>query len=437
MSRKGLIRLVPFSDSDREFLPKIKQPKVLGSSQPQRRAPPLRNATTRRSDSNAQPFVHFPEFDSAEVPLDPDPVVNHNLTTARSLLENRGTGARTVSQAEALDNNWNRLRPELTKSYVSNYPVAASLLQKRLQAVQNVFRDQCKQEDVCECPHCSANGEDSRTAIGDMQVLVVSLDQRFLLQVPRYKCSQCRIEYSLKPTQLGCLPATPVEAWDLCAAGPQQVTWVDMQLAQFCDLMAVVQKRVSLLSLVETMNAMHSRNQCPSPLNTDTFRRQLSSVVLEYGYLLCHTRDMVAMGVENFPAGPLSQCGGCWEVSQQPEDGQPPRELHSALIDFNFKVGLLESVAAKAANLHSKPPNQKFFLDDKDVREFANLPSSSVSPDPDKACADFHADKVSFARHADPRQRFNRGLPQMCLELCFSFRSSTAALLLLQHTTVV
>ena len=395
MSRKGLFTRHPFSAADREYLPKVTQPKLLGPHQRQSRAPPVRNATANNRD---QPFVHFNGFNPADLAEDPDPIVNDNLNTATNLLAHRGRGAPTLSQAEALENNWARLRPHLTKSYISHFPDIASLLQKRHQVVQSVFTEQIKHEDVCACPHCATTGENKRTVMDSMPVHVVSVEQRFLLHVPRYQCKQCEKEYSLRPTQLGCLPATPIEAWDLCAAGAKQVTWIDMQLVQLCDLMVVVQKRVSLLSLVEVMDAMHGLNGCPAPLNTDTFRRQLASVVLEYGYLLCHTRDMAAMGVEGFPAGPLSQCGGCWETNLVPDSEQSPPKLQSLLIDFNFKLPLLQSVADKSRDLDALPPNHKYFLEDKKIKDFANLPSSSVAPDPDKACADFHADKVSFVR---------------------------------------
>lgn len=195
--------------------------------------------------------------------------------------------------------------------------------------------------------------------------------------------------------QLVCMPARPVEAWDLCAAGSNQVTWIDVQLVQLCDLMVVVQKRVSLLALVDVVDGMHTLNECPTPLNTDTFRRQLSSVVLEYGYLLCHTRDMVAMGVQGFPTGLLSQCGGCWEITSKPgSEQQQPQPLHSTLVDYNFKLPLLQSVADKSGNLDALPPNHKYFVKDAEVKKFANLPTSSAAPEADKACAHFHADQV-------------------------------------------
>jgi hypothetical protein len=200
-----------------------------------------------------------------------------------------------------------------------------------------------------------------------------------------------------------------VEAWDLCSATlaeGEYVTWVDMQLVQLCDRLVVVQKRVSILALVDVIDGMHSINGCPAPLNSKTFRKQLSAVLLEYGYLLCHTKDMAKMGVNGYPSGLLSQCGGCWELNSNPvgqldssKDQQPDaqhiiKRIHSVFFDFVFKTPLLQAAADKAWAPDLLPPNQKYFLEDHQVRCFANLPDSSVAPASDHSCADFHADKV-------------------------------------------
>ena len=169
------------------------------------------------------------------------------------------------------------------------------------------------------------------------------------------------------------------------------MTWVELQLAQLCDLLVVVQKRVSIQALVAVVDGMHSLNNCSTPLNTDTFRKQLSYVVLEYGYLQCHTRDMVAMEVRDFPAGVLSQCGACWEVGN--ETSSTPSVLHSTCFDVVFKTPLLQAAFDRGEE-DVLPPNHKHFLPDRGVREFVNNPTCKVAPDPDKACADFHADKV-------------------------------------------
>lgn len=318
----------------------------------------------------------------------------NNLPTASEHLETQGFASRSSHRArvEANERNWARVRGNILSTYIANYPDTASSTQRRLEAAQRVFEDRIKDPDVCACPSCG--NKDNHHLHTAAKVLVVSITQRFQLRVPRFQCVNCGLEYSIKPTQLGCLPCTPVEGWDLVAAGDSQVTWVDLQLAQLCDLMVVVQRRQSIEAIVDIVDGLHNLNNCSTPLNLNTFRKQLSDVMVEYSYIVCETKDMAAMGVEGFPDGALSQCGGCWEVSLQPEDGGARKPLEAVCFDCIFKVPLLSTVADKYGE-DAVPHNHKYFLKDVSVKRFVANPAAAAVPDADKACADFHADKVS------------------------------------------
>lgn len=117
--------------------------------------------------------MQYDGFNLAESPADPDPAVNNNINTARILLGDRQTLGTTLSQAEALENNWTRLCPDLTKSYISHFPDNTCLLQKRHQAVQSVLQAQIQNDEVWACPNCAKQGQHSRTAVAPVEVQVV------------------------------------------------------------------------------------------------------------------------------------------------------------------------------------------------------------------------------------------------------------------------
>ena len=81
------------------------------------------------------------------------------------------------------------------------------------------------------CPKCAST--DIRTHGPAVTVLWVGISLRFELAVPRRKCCVCQHEFSLKPLQLGCLPATAVQGWDLTKVvfGGRPM-WFELQLLQ-------------------------------------------------------------------------------------------------------------------------------------------------------------------------------------------------------------
>lgn len=81
------------------------------------------------------------------------------------------------------------------------------------------------------CPRC--NNMDLHTQEPAVSVLWVGASYRFELAVPRRHCCVCQHSFSLKPLQLGCLPATAVQGWDLTKVvfGGRPM-WFDLQLLQ-------------------------------------------------------------------------------------------------------------------------------------------------------------------------------------------------------------
>ena len=81
------------------------------------------------------------------------------------------------------------------------------------------------------CPNCGS--VDHCTQGPSVSVLWVGLSYRSELAVPTWHCCACQHTFSLKPLQLGCLPATAVQGWDLTkvAFGGRPI-WFDLQLLQ-------------------------------------------------------------------------------------------------------------------------------------------------------------------------------------------------------------
>lgn len=371
---------------------------TVGSPQTQ----PNRGFRTTRPVADPQPRDQqfdstsgFSDLDFEDFPE--DPAVEPAISTAREH-ERRGREG-PASAPPPANPHWKELRDALTNSHIYTALHRSQLNNKRCSLEQQFLTAEVQK--LCStCPHCqSSEPPFQHTTSDQQQVLVVGVQQRCIILIPRRICGFCNLQFTIKPTQLGCLPATPVEAWDLFKANPTEpVTWIDLQLLQICDQAVVILRRVSVQGLTAVFDAVHRLNGCTVPLNQGTFRRQLGVVLLEYGYLVCFLNNMQKLGVEDYPDAVLSQCGGCWEAGQDAKqrNGQPitPSSvpLHSLSIDFLFKLGLLARNDRPGDQL---PPNHRFFIPDSEVDEFVNGPAAAqVSLDADKSCSDFNADKV-------------------------------------------
>lgn len=89
---------------------------------------------------------------------------------------------------------------------------------------------------------------------------------------------------------------------------------------QAVDTEVCVIKRQSMDRRCEVLMRMHAYAGCGDvPLSWDTLRKRLADAVREYGFLTAALADMKALGVEGYPSGLLSECGGCWTAAQSEE----------------------------------------------------------------------------------------------------------------------
>lgn len=122
------------------------------------------------------------------------------------------------------------IRAQMHAEFWRCLPANSMMFQGRKEAaeisLQTAIAAHCSQ-----CPRC--NSTDCQTQGPAVTVLWVGSSYRFELAVPRSRCCTCQFDFSLNPLQLGCLPATAVQGWDLTkvAFGGRPV-WFDLQLLQ-------------------------------------------------------------------------------------------------------------------------------------------------------------------------------------------------------------
>ena len=299
--------------------------------------------------------------------------------------------------------------------------------------------------EPCCCRTC---GSLEMSAAEPAVVLVITVDYRFTISVPRFTCAEegCPGTFAPSPFAAGCFPATPCVSWDVSQATQQHpARWFDMRLMQLGDaLMYGVRRAVAAHSLANVVLTQHELNGCGGErINLDHLKRQLSDTIVvrgvggsmdgsgrgdqvhaathraltppppppqhtqEYGYLMCTLMHLVNLGVHEEGPLPLADCPAC--------AGAPDAHLN---IDFCFGITTLANCAA-ATTRGMDPPNTRVFMDV--GTSVAQLQQGVVAPnqaaaDADHACSEFNA-ATALARKSD-KVRFWRTHPHCWAHPC-------------------
>jgi hypothetical protein len=121
----------------------------------------------------------------------------------------------------------------------------------------------------------------------------------------------------------------------------------------------------------------------------------LGPALYQYLYLHCWAVDLRSHGVV-MPDGPFADCAGCCHQAAR-EEG-----VHSVFVDFCFK--LVHYASATRRWLEYKPPNTKYFLSNRDVRDFASDPINMARPaNAGKDCSEFTAAEAVARRSQQVR----------------------------------
>lgn len=108
----------------------------------------------------------------------------------------------------------------------------------------------------------------------------------------------------------------------------------------------------------------------------------LQPALLQYQYVICYLADLANLRAAP-QAGALALCAACWKMAMGLHG------IHSVYVDFCFK--LVHLAAATRIWSTREPPNSRFFLPGKEVRDFQKAPSSMQRVEADKDCSDFKA----------------------------------------------
>jgi hypothetical protein len=189
---------------------------------------------------------------------------------------------------------------------------------------------------TCKQSECLPQAIGARTA----EVLWVGFETRFQVQVPVRVCSGCKTTFTVCPLHIGCFPSSAKFGWKISNYAPYNtaVLWFDLALVRYAELTSHHMKRVSMWQFAELLDRMHITNHSPVKIQFDRLRKALAISVHEFGYLLSHTEDMKALGVDDWPSGMFGECGGCWKAGESVtlkgldrrlHGGDPQRSPHS------------------------------------------------------------------------------------------------------------
>jgi hypothetical protein len=203
---------------------------------------------------------------------------------------------------------------------------------------------------VLVCPTCK-HSECLPQAIGarTAEVLWVGFETRFQVQVPVRVCSGCKTTFTVCPLHIGCFPSSAKFGWKISNYAPYNtaVLWFDLALVRYAELTSHHMKRVSMWQFAELLDRMHITNHSPVKIQFDRLRKALAISVHEFGYLLSHTEDMKALGVDDWPSGMFGECGGCWKAGESVtlkgldrrlHGGDPQRSPHSCKSRLHCKT---------------------------------------------------------------------------------------------------
>ncbi len=204
---------------------------------------------------------------------------------SRTLSERAGNIRNPAAGAQAVQDQlkWDGIRPGMHRSYVEHLEGQRQLNAVRLEAeraailgVLAALPQSCSRCGGCDMAPCRPTA-----------VLVVSVDHRFMVEVPMASCrdATCGGSWAPSPFAVGCFPATPKASWDVSLSGPgQPARWFDIRLLQLADGLIFEGRRPAAVhSIAAVVHRQHEANGCTEPLGFEHFKRQLFETVMVSG----------------------------------------------------------------------------------------------------------------------------------------------------------
>ena len=193
-----------------------------------------------------------------------------------------------------------------------SWHVRSGVQPKRVDAVRLHVQSEIDRHSAI-CPCCGFGRLEARTEADrahrtlqpPKQVLYVGVAYRFVVKVPVRLCGACGSSFSCCPIDVDCLPASPIEAWDVARCKDHIPIWFSIELVKFFEEGTNLIRRFSIYKAAEWLDRTHVDNGCSTVVPFDKLRKGLGAAVREWGYLVCRMSDMSAMGVSDWPTGNL------------------------------------------------------------------------------------------------------------------------------------
>jgi len=140
------------------------------------------------------------------------------------------------AQQRNSDQGWQERREDLYSLYVASLVSNTDLVSARKEAIQSGVQAAITAA-ASSCPCCLQSHQ--LTQRSTQSIMWVGTSFRFDLQVPVQMCHGCGTQYSPRPLEASCMPATPVHSWDVSKApyGSRPI-WFDMSLVKVRILFA-------------------------------------------------------------------------------------------------------------------------------------------------------------------------------------------------------
>ena len=132
---------------------------------------------------------------------------------------------------------WENVRKEMFDKLLSTSQARNEQLQGRRDSLHREIQENINKHSVL-CPTCGAREDPFTCTVAkhQRQVLWVGVGYRFIVSVPVRVCGLCDARFSCCPLDVGCLPGSPEEAWNVASCKDEHVPiWFDLDLIRFLE----------------------------------------------------------------------------------------------------------------------------------------------------------------------------------------------------------
>jgi len=233
-----------------------------------------------------------------------------NQLLGTSINVHNDKGGKNPEGSKLRPDTWDNVRDAMFSKFVSTSSVRAAIVKGRRDTLYTEIQENIIKHSK-QCPTCGFVGKEGNSllktakTLRQQQVLWIGVSYRFIVTVPVRVCPACDSPYSCCPLDVGSLPGSPEEAWNIVRCKEDHIPiWFDLNdLVRFFEAGTNIVRRLSVVKIAEWLDRAHVENGCPSTVPFDKFRKCLGVALRELGYMLCRMSALEELGVELWPTG--------------------------------------------------------------------------------------------------------------------------------------